>query len=251
MRVINTILFSLSVLSNLPSSMAKDGSMAESLLPNLHDSNIKLRQDAFDQLPGSPPLGRRAPWPQESASGRAFSERQWKQPSHASNSIDRRDRTTLFDEQEFNQTATVACHKALDGQSSVVNPSGLAACYNVAFLDSTTGAFSADVRIYKISEGTDEFEGIPCSSYMMELQMSQATLADSDRVNDELKGTEASELLLNSRYVGELNPLLQLEKLKPYVETLDFTIPRLYQHVSFNIPIFTNVISPKVRHSGS
>ena len=45
-----------------------------------------------------------------------------------------------------------ACDKALTSLNGVAsNPSGIAVCYNVLMLNTSTGIFQADVRLYKIS----------------------------------------------------------------------------------------------------
>ncbi|KAF2731506.1 hypothetical protein EJ04DRAFT_526083 [Polyplosphaeria fusca] len=54
-----------------------------------------------------------------------------------------------------------ACQSALmslNGQAS--NPSGIAVCYNLPFLDNVTGVFQAELRMYNVSSPIDPWTGI-------------------------------------------------------------------------------------------
>ena len=51
-----------------------------------------------------------------------------------------------------------ACDKALTALNGVAsNPSGIAVCYNVLMLNTTTGFFQADVRLYKVAPPTGDW----------------------------------------------------------------------------------------------
>lgn len=51
-----------------------------------------------------------------------------------------------------------ACDKALTALNGVAsNPSGIAVCYNVLMLNTSTGIFQADVRLYKIAAPTGDW----------------------------------------------------------------------------------------------
>ena len=51
-----------------------------------------------------------------------------------------------------------ACDKALTTLNGVAsNPSGIAVCYNVLMLNTSTGIFQADVRLYKIAAPTGDW----------------------------------------------------------------------------------------------
>ena len=57
-----------------------------------------------------------------------------------------------------NSTVDNACMKALsalNGQAS--NPSGMAVCYNMLSWDNSTGVFQADLKLYKISDGSGDW----------------------------------------------------------------------------------------------
>jgi hypothetical protein len=122
-----------------------------------------------------------------------------------------------------------ACQNALvslNGQAS--NPTGMAVCYNLPFLDNTTGIFQAELRMYNVSNPIDPWEGITSADVSMTLKYLGATVQsmngtfmkrDStlswppvrrDFVNGELvhrqsgSSTPASELKVLS-YVGKIN----------------------------------------------
>lgn len=51
-----------------------------------------------------------------------------------------------------------ACNKALTAMNGVAsNPSGIAVCYNVLMLNTSTGLFQADVRLYKVAAPTGDW----------------------------------------------------------------------------------------------
>ena len=64
--------------------------------------------------------------------------------------------------------------KALNGQAS--NPSGMAVCYNLPFLDNTTGVFEAELRMYNISAPIDPWVGITSADVSLTLSYLGATV---------------------------------------------------------------------------
>ncbi|EFY89644.1 hypothetical protein MAC_04297 [Metarhizium acridum CQMa 102] len=67
---------------------------------------------------------------------------------------------------KFNMTAwetatNDACVKALSTLHRSSNPSGNCICYNLPTLDTVTGVFEAELRLYRISEPRDAFANIP------------------------------------------------------------------------------------------
>jgi hypothetical protein len=75
------------------------------------------------------------------------------------------------------QTAAACTSKlaALGGVAS--NPSGLAVCYNLPFLDNTTGVFEADLRLYMIAAPTGGFANIASSNVQVGLSYDGATVS--------------------------------------------------------------------------
>lgn len=71
--------------------------------------------------------------------------------------------------------ACTASLSALNGVAS--NPSGLAVCYNLPFLDNTTGVFEADLRLYTIAAPTGGFANIAAADVQVGLQYNGATVS--------------------------------------------------------------------------
>lgn len=63
---------------------------------------------------------------------------------------------------------------ALNGQAS--NPSGVAVCYNLPFLDNSTGVFQAELRMYNISAPIDPWVGVTSADISMTLSYLGATV---------------------------------------------------------------------------
>ncbi|KAL8760679.1 MAG: hypothetical protein Q9184_003148 [Pyrenodesmia sp. 2 TL-2023] len=64
---------------------------------------------------------------------------------------------------------------ALNGKAS--NPSGLAACYNVASWNSSTGIFQADLQLYRIAAATGDWMALMTQAVNVGLSYSGATVA--------------------------------------------------------------------------
>ena len=64
--------------------------------------------------------------------------------------------------------------QSLNGQAS--NPSGIAVCYNLPFLDNQTGVFQAELRMYNVSAPIDPWTGITAADVSMTLSYSGATV---------------------------------------------------------------------------
>lgn len=62
----------------------------------------------------------------------------------------------------------------LNGQAS--NPSGIAVCYNLPFLDSKTGVFQAELRMYNVSAPIDPWVGVTAADVSMTLSYLGATV---------------------------------------------------------------------------
>lgn len=62
----------------------------------------------------------------------------------------------------------------LNGQAS--NPSGIAVCYNLPFLDNTTGVFQAELRMFNVSAPVDPWVGVTTADVSMTLSYLGATV---------------------------------------------------------------------------
>ncbi|TVY24761.1 hypothetical protein LHYA1_G007550 [Lachnellula hyalina] len=73
------------------------------------------------------------------------------------------------------EAACTASLQALGGVAS--NPSGMAVCYNLPFLDNTTGVFQADLRLYTVSAPTGDFANIATQNVQVGLAYNGATVS--------------------------------------------------------------------------
>lgn len=62
----------------------------------------------------------------------------------------------------------------LNGQAS--NPSGIVVCYNLPFLDNTTGVFQAELRMFNVSAPIDPWVGVTAADVSMTLSYLGATV---------------------------------------------------------------------------
>ncbi|RDW69317.1 hypothetical protein BP6252_08337 [Coleophoma cylindrospora] len=78
---------------------------------------------------------------------------------------------------EWDTETQAACTSALALMNGTSNPSGMAACYNIPSLDSTTGVFEADLRLYMLQAPNGDFANIPTDSVMVGLNYAGATVS--------------------------------------------------------------------------
>lgn len=76
--------------------------------------------------------------------------------------------------EEQTRTACMRTLSNLNGQAS--NPSGIAVCYNLPFLDNTTGVFQAELRMYNVSAPIDPWVGVTAADVSMTLSYLGATV---------------------------------------------------------------------------
>src|SRR4051794_9230237 len=79
---------------------------------------------------------------------------------------------------QWDEQTAAACTSALEmlkGQAS--NDAGMAVCYNLPFLDNSTGVFQADLRLYSISTPQKGFAGIPSQNISVGLSYVGATVS--------------------------------------------------------------------------
>ena len=89
-----------------------------------------------------------------------------------------------------------ACSTALTAlKGNVGNPSGMAACYNLPFLDNSTGVFQADLRLFTVSAPSGSFANIPSQNVMVGLSYVGATVSV---VNSSSLGRRDNVLSLDS-----------------------------------------------------
>lgn len=105
--------------------------------------------------------------------------------------------------------ADAACQATLAKLDQSTNPSGTCTCYNLPALNTATGAFEADLRLYQISAARDTFAGISPDQVQVSLSyngasvspVTQTTAAQklSARVNSNVR------LLQTYLFVGQID----------------------------------------------
>lgn len=76
--------------------------------------------------------------------------------------------------EEQTKAACMSTLGRLNGQAS--NPSGIAVCYNVPFLDNKTGVFQAELRMYNVSAPINPWVGVTAADVSMTLSYLGATV---------------------------------------------------------------------------
>jgi hypothetical protein len=127
-----------------------------------------------------------------------------------------------FDEAAFNASATRGCQGPLSSLTSVVNPSGMAACYNIPFLDNSTGVFEADIRLFRVTQPNGAFTGVKPTDLRLGVMIPQATLSDPQALGGSSTGTQQTglatmEMLEEFQHVGQINTNLMASMLNEYV----------------------------------
>jgi hypothetical protein len=82
---------------------------------------------------------------------------------------------------KWEEQTKAACGSALtvlNGQAS--NPSGIAVCYNLPFLDNQTGIFQAELRMYNVSAPINPWVGVSAGDVSMALSYLGATVQNTN-----------------------------------------------------------------------
>lgn len=146
---------------------------------------------------------------------------------------------------DWDAKTEAACNTALTmlkGQAT--NPSGLAACYNLPYVDTATGVFKADLRLYNVSAPTGAFTNIPTQDVMVGLTYDGAAvsavnmsslmtrsegmsliswprrLGVAKRQQGNSTGTETVTLVQSYAFVGQINMDLVSKEMDRYVFSL-------------------------------
>lgn len=92
--------------------------------------------------------------------------------------VEKRSTASGVNATEWAATTTTACMTSLTALNGVANnPSGMGICYNVAYLDNSTGVFEADMRLYMIAAPTGNFAGIASANVQVGLSYNGATVS--------------------------------------------------------------------------
>jgi hypothetical protein len=92
--------------------------------------------------------------------------------------IERRQAAPKINVTQWDADTMAACTNTLEALNGVAsNPSGMAVCYNLPFLDNTTGVFQADLRLFTISPPTGAFANISSANVQVGLSYIGATVS--------------------------------------------------------------------------
>jgi hypothetical protein len=81
------------------------------------------------------------------------------------------------DLEKWEENTRAACMQTLENlNGKASNPSGIAVCYNLPFLDNSTGIFQAELRMYNVSAPIDPWQSVTLSDVSMTLSYLGATV---------------------------------------------------------------------------
>jgi hypothetical protein len=83
--------------------------------------------------------------------------------------------------EEMTRAACMQTLENLNGKAS--NPSGIAVCYNLPFLDNSTGVFQAELRMYNVSAPVDPWQSVTTADVSMTLSYLGATVQAMGSMN--------------------------------------------------------------------
>ena len=91
---------------------------------------------------------------------------------------ERRQMSTMTNLAEWDTQTAAACTTALAALNEKAgNPSGMAACYNLPYLNNSTGVFQSDLRLFTVSAPSGTFVNIPSQNVMVGLSYVGATVS--------------------------------------------------------------------------
>jgi hypothetical protein len=126
--------------------------------------------------------------------------------------------TPSVDPAAWNVEADQSCQVAVDqlnGKSSSV--SGMAACYNVPFLDTVKGTFESELRIYNVSVPSGNFAGTTLGSMSISMTYTNAAFSEFNgslaaRSIEEpqifKRGIMEGQLVSIKKYIGQIDPAI-------------------------------------------
>jgi hypothetical protein len=140
--------------------------------------------------------------------------------------IERRQSMSGVNVTAWDQETAAACTSTLEALNGVAsNPAGMAVCYNLPYLDNTTGVFEADLRLYMIAPPTGAFATISSANVQVGLAYNGATVSPVNASSLKRSATdnavsliswprgiqkrvETPTLLQAYAFVGQINPTL-------------------------------------------
>lgn len=85
--------------------------------------------------------------------------------------------------EEWDADTEAACQESLKRLMIASNPSGACICYNLPSLDTASGVFEADLRVYRFNEPSGDFGGIAPEDIEVALMYEGASVSPVDAEN--------------------------------------------------------------------
>lgn len=120
--------------------------------------------------------------------------------------------TNTMNMTQWDIEVNAACQTALSKLTQATNPSGTCTCYNLPVLNSNTGAFEADLRLYQVSGARDDFAGISQSQIQVSLSYNGASVSPvtaqtaASKVTPAKRQNGVPQLLQAYMFVGQIDP---------------------------------------------
>ncbi|KAI9841974.1 MAG: hypothetical protein M1837_007540 [Sclerophora amabilis] len=201
--VLATALFAITLGAYSHSHSSQAAGVAARVLHLRHESEVlarKLHVDAYDTLDR---LSRRQA-PSASA------------PAPSSSSTAQSSGGLKVDPKIWDAQTNKACMHALNLlEGKPLSGSGIAVCYNLPFLDNSTGAFQADLRLYRVSPPTGAWVGVADPDIDVGLNFNGASVSSSNNNNNAKRESVGSSLdkragpplkmLQSFNFIGRLN----------------------------------------------
>jgi hypothetical protein len=112
--------------------------------------------------------------------------------------------------EQWDTSTAAACMSALSQLNNATNPSGTAVCYNLPSLDNSTGSFTADLRLFQVSEAYGDFSGISQSNIQVGVSYDGATVMQVSQANTTRRGIS---FVLGKRTVTALHTYMFVGKI--------------------------------------
>lgn len=128
-----------------------------------------------------------------------------------------------IDQAQMDATISAACSTALGDIKSVSNDAGLLGCYNIPFLNTNTGVFEANLRLYQRSEPKGAFVGVKSAEISVQVSYPNAAFSTIPRSTQNARrevGLETRQDPGNMKelqtflFVGQVSGTLTLTKLQ-------------------------------------
>lgn len=132
----------------------------------------------------------------------------------------------------INTAINTACTGAISQIEDFNSDSGLGGCYNIMYLNRTTGLFQADLRLYKVGEPAGAFSGIPIDSMLVNLNSNYAQFAQVS-LTPNTKRAEVDARESDTNYTEVLEGLWEGQ-----IEALDYTKLSQADFMALMIPQF-------------